>query len=315
MKTLAAIAAAIGTMGWTERQVVFRTTADAVTIDVSVNDGRRPVRGLAMTDFEILDAGVSQDVIGLSFDNLPLDITFLTDVSYSITAAPTANIGWPGFFATPGFDGVSTGMTSVLRSLRPTDRIQSIGFAATARHLPRANPMTLEVPGLDRYLGRTAFLDAVAMALMTPTEPGRRRVIVAITDAKDNASLLDNQTRLRVIDRSDAVVHLVAFGRRDARPSIGHPTMDVAWTHIPESRFDDFLSDLVERTGGRFMPLMPGEEFASLLASAIDEFRTRYVLQYIPRGVPATGWHPVEVRVKGKKNYDIRARRGYERGK
>lgn len=316
MKGLAVIAAAIGSLAWSERQAVFRTSADAVTIDVAVNDGRRPVRGLTMTDFEIFDSGVPQEVIGLSFDNLPLDITFLVDLSYSmVTDAGAANFGWPGFFPTPGFDAVSSGITSVLRSLRPTDRIQLIGFAATARQLPRSNPIRLEVPGLDRYLGRTSFFDALTVTLMRPTEPGRRRIIAAVTDAKDNASFLDAHSRLRVIERSDAVIHVIALGRRDGRPDVGHPSMEVAWRISPGSTYDAYLTDLVERTGGRLVPLMPGDQFSALLATAIDEFRTRYVLQYIPRGVAATGWHPVEVRVKRKGNYDIRARRGYERGK
>jgi hypothetical protein len=315
MKMLALIAAAIGGTAWGDRQAVFHTSADAVTIDVSVSDNRRPVRGLTAADFEVLDSGVSQEIIGLSFDNLPLDITFLMDVSHSMTNAPTAHLGWPGFQPAPDLSAVSRGLTSVLRSLRTTDRIQLIGFAATARQLALSNPVPLDVPAVDRYLGRTAFLDALTMSLIPPTEPGRRRLIVAVTDAKDNASFIDGRTRLRVIDRSDAVIHVIAFGRRDASASIGRPMMDVAWQHHPGGGFDEFLTDLVERTGGRFMPLMPGEEFASMLATAIDEFRTRYVLQYIPRAVAETGWHPVEVKLKRKGNYEIRSRRGYDRGK
>jgi hypothetical protein len=37
-----------------------------------------------------------------------------------------------------------------------------------------------------------------------------------------------------------------------------------------------------------------------------------YVLQYVPQGVPADGWHEVSVTVKKQPKYDIRARRGYK---
>jgi hypothetical protein len=143
---------------------------------------------------------------------------------------------------------------------------------------------------------------------------GRRHLIVALTDGKDNASILDSRTRLRIIERSDAVVHVIAFGQRDARASIVKPTMEVGWRFSPGGGFDESLADLVERTGGRFAAFQPGQDFRSLVTEVVDEFRTRYVLQYVPTGVTAVGWHPVEVRIKRPGKYEISSRRGYDRG-
>ena len=41
-------------------------------------------------------------------------------------------------------------------------------------------------------------------------------------------------------------------------------------------------------------------------------FKMRYVLSYVPKGVAAQGWHPVDVRLT-RGAADIRARRGYQR--
>ena len=41
---------------------VFRTGADVVTVDASVQRERRPVTGLTAADFELLDNGVAQEV-------------------------------------------------------------------------------------------------------------------------------------------------------------------------------------------------------------------------------------------------------------
>ena len=49
-----------------------------------------------------------------------------------------------------------------------------------------------------------------------------------------------------------------------------------------------------------------GRTFLDVLA----EFRQRYVLSYEPSGVPQTGWHTIDVKLKGRAG-DIRARRGY----
>ena len=42
------------------------------------------------------------------------------------------------------------------------------------------------------------------------------------------------------------------------------------------------------------------------------EFRSRYLLTYVPRGVDARGWHGIDVKLRGK-NGNVRARRGYLR--
>ena len=44
----------------------------------------------------------------------------------------------------------------------------------------------------------------------------------------------------------------------------------------------------------------------------VNDFRSRYVLSYTPRGVDAAGSHPLEVTLKDKR-YHVTARRGYQR--
>ena len=45
----------------------------------------------------------------------------------------------------------------------------------------------------------------------------------------------------------------------------------------------------------------------------LDDFRTSYVITFVPGSVPHPGWHPLKVDVPGKK-YTIRARAGYDGG-
>jgi hypothetical protein len=51
-------------------------------------------------------------------------------------------------------------------------------------------------------------------------------------------------------------------------------------------------------------------ELQATFMSILHEFRQRYVISYSPRGVPETGWHPLDVRVKGRR-VNVTARRGY----
>src|SRR6185436_10780661 len=64
---------------------VFRSTANAVSVDVTVQDsGRRPITRLTAADFEVLDNGVKQEIGEIGYARLPIDVTVALDVSYSV---------------------------------------------------------------------------------------------------------------------------------------------------------------------------------------------------------------------------------------
>jgi len=48
---------------------VFRSTSDAVSVDVSVRSGSRPVRGLTPDDFRLSDNGVPQTVTSVAIED------------------------------------------------------------------------------------------------------------------------------------------------------------------------------------------------------------------------------------------------------
>ena len=43
---------------------------------------------------------------------------------------------------------------------------------------------------------------------------------------------------------------------------------------------------------------------------ALEEFRGRYLLSYSPKGVPASGWHRLDVRIKDRRA-TVKSRAGY----
>ena len=61
--------------------------------------------------------------------------------------------------------------------------------------------------------------------------------------------------------------------------------------------------------GGVFMQAENTRALERRFAEALDSFRERYVITYVPRGVEGAGWHPVDIRVKGR--HRVRARPGY----
>jgi hypothetical protein len=67
------------------------------------------------------------------------------------------------------------------------------------------------------------------------------------------------------------------------------------------------------RPAAKIRPPALRERAHGPLQDAIEESRAAYVLRYTPKGVPATGWHPITVKVTKPGNYDIGVRPGYER--
>ena len=74
-----------------------------------------------------------------------------------------------------------------------------------------------------------------------------------------------------------------------------------------------FLRDLTSLTGGRLYEVERMANLGSVFLSVLEEFRQRYLVSYIPRGVAKDGWHRLEVRVRNRKT-TIRARPGYLAG-
>jgi hypothetical protein len=75
-----------------------------------------------------------------------------------------------------------------------------------------------------------------------------------------------------------------------------------------------FLKNLGEVTGGAVFEIESTKDLSQTFLRILAEFRQRYLLSFQPRGVSTTGWHRLEVRVKGRRG-TVRARAGYEAGR
>ena len=73
-----------------------------------------------------------------------------------------------------------------------------------------------------------------------------------------------------------------------------------------------FLNELADETGGKVVNAESSERLKETFLQVINEFRSRYLLIYTPRGVDSRGWHPIEVKLKNRRG-QVTARRGYLR--
>jgi VWFA-related protein len=295
-------------------QQVFRSGVDGVVIPVSVRSGNKPVTGLRAADFELRDNGVAQDIRDAIAEKMPIDLTVLLDLSSSVDG--------------PMLKRLKDAVSDTAALLRNDDRIRLVSISQVLREVfslrPKSGAMPLDMLSAG---GATSLYDGLAATMMRTTDPGRRQLIVAFTDGRDSTSIIDESTAKALARLTDSVVDIVvpvsAAGaeatrrltqRSGALSSLGDGGNVVVNGQNASPGADtipEVLADLVAPTAGQVVALPPGGSVSRLFKAMLEDFRATYVLQYVPQGVSADGWHDVEVSVKARGKYDVRARKGY----
>jgi len=269
-----------------EQQGIFRGGVEGVVIPVAVDRDGKPVRDLKKADFELRDNGVIQSLVDVTVDTLPLDITVLIDAS--------ASMEFPGGIA----PAVKAGVSKIQDGLRQGDRLRLVKFAMRAEMVEM--PIDL-VPSRDLQNRRTRLLDTLVLAVVGAPAQESRRVVIAITDGLDNASVPNDSLRSALLDRSDATVFIVAMEQR--LREFGFHMWD-NWR----------LRDVVTRTGGSLFEVNTSDNFVSSLDRSIETLRSSYLIRYVPAGVNMDGWHKIDVNVTRPGSYAVKCRRGYFAG-
>ena len=171
---------------------VFRTTADAVLIDVSVRQNGAFVRGLTRDDFILSDNGVRQEIVAVHDSMMPLQITTIVDASYSIT------------------DDVRNSFMRLAESLKSLATVDDIFDMVRLDGTVRRVRSATEVFTPSDAQARTGLLDGLAVVLLDPPQLGCRRLIVMLTDGADTSSLLTSNVVAAIAQRADTVLHIVA---------------------------------------------------------------------------------------------------------
>jgi VWFA-related protein len=122
-----------------------------------------------------------------------------------------------------------------------------------------------------------------------------RRAMVILSDGEDNQSRYTREQSLEMAHKADVVVYTIS-------------------TNISriETDGDKVLKYLARETGG--VPFFPFkvQDLAQSFENIANELRHQYSVLYRPEPAKTDGlWHPVDIRVKNRKDVVVRARKGY----
>lgn len=281
----------------------FQSRVVGVRVDVLVNDDHKLVTGLTARDFELRDEGVVQDIKQLDVERLPLNLVLAFDTSQSVAGSRMTSL--------------LEAARAVVTGLHEPDRVALLSFSSRVRLLSPLTPSRTQIAvALDRLAasGATSLRDAVFSALaLRETDTGRTLLLV-FSDGGDTSSWLTAPKVMEAAKGTDAVVYAVGIRQQRTFTSYAAvnpvvPLKPVTWA-VNVDEVGTFLRNVTRETGGRVMFASTDADLRATFTRTLDEFRNRYVLSYMPDGVSASGWHRLDVKLKGKKG-KVTARRGY----
>ena len=271
-----------------------RITVDVTRVDLlfTVTDKKgRFVTNLTKEDFEVIEAKKPQVIQEFAAESdLPLRLGILIDTSNSIR----------GRFKFEQ-EAATEFINNVVRTNQ--DKAMVVSFDTKTELVADLITDTERLNTAIRNLrpgGGTALYDAVFFACrdkLSQDQPRHkfRRAIIVVTDGDDNQSNSSRDQALEMAQKADVVIYTISTN--DSKI---------------ESDGDKVLKYFAAETGGHaFFPFRV-EDLEQSFENIANELRHQYDISYRPDPLKTDGlFHPVEVRVKGRKDLVVHVRKGY----
>lgn len=248
----------------------LRVNTSLVLVPVSVTEAsNRPVLGLDKSNFRIFDNNVEQQVASLAFEDEPVGIAVVFDISGSMR---------------PKMRKSKIALARLLETANPEDEFCLIEFSDGVELAKRWTSDPAEITGaLGNALprGRTALLDAIALGLREVKKSAKpRKAIVILSDGGDNRSR-HSERELRAMAReSDALIYAMGiFEGKGIQLS------------IEEIAGPGLLEEITEASGGRLFPVSDVNHLPDIAARIGLELHNQYVLAYSPSAMQHDGRH------------------------
>ncbi|HEY3739367.1 MAG TPA: VWA domain-containing protein [Bryobacteraceae bacterium] len=268
---------------------LIRADVRLVLLDVSVkNHDGAFVSGLTKDDFSVYENGREQNIKVFTSRDLPVTMGVVVDSSGSMI---------------PKRYDVLRAAELLLHESNPSDEVFVLNFNESLRPgLPpgvsfSSDPKLLhDALYRGRPAGKTALYDAVIASLEQVKKGSRdRRMVVLISDGKDNASHHTRQDLLNQLEDSAATVYAIGLYERES-----------------DDQDPALLRKLARISGGE--AYFPAElaQLPVICHKIANDIRERYTVGYTPAegaaGAPSSELRQIRLHVKGPDNSKLIAR-------
>lgn len=276
----------------TDEQTRIVLDVTRVNMLFTVTDKRgRFVTNLVKDDFEVIESRQPQAIQEFTAEtDLPLRLGILIDTSNSIRDrfrfAQEAAIQF------------------INNTVRPRqDKAVVVSFDTSPQLVA---DLTDDVVALEKSVrdlrpgGGTSLYEAIYYICrdkLSQDQPRHkfRRAIIIVSDGEDNQSRFSRDQALEMAQKADVVIY----------------TISTNITRI-ETDGDKVLKYFAQETGGQAFFPFKVEDLAQSFENIANELRHQYNIFYRPDPLKTDGkYHAVTLRVKGRKDLVVRARKGY----
>jgi VWFA-related protein len=271
---------------------VFKKEVEEVILHaIVVDDQNRLITGLARDNFKVFEDGKPQELTSFRKERVPVALGILIDNSGSML---------------PKRAKVNEAALQLVDASQPEDRVFVVNFGEDA-FLDQdytQDPAKLRT-ALQRVetRGSTALYDAITAAVdhLDRTSPLQKKVLLVVTDGRDNASQATFQEVLHKLQsKNGPVLYTIALEQNERRDDANRES----------------LRTLSEQTGGTAFFPYSLDEVQSIASSIARDIRSQYVLGYRSSNSHAPGaYHSIQVQAQdGSARLRVATRTGYYSG-
>jgi Ca-activated chloride channel family protein len=266
------------------QELVDSTEVSSVILEPMVfNPLGRPVNGLSVQDFSVLENDVPQTIDMAVADTVPATYTLLIDSSGSMARR---------------IDFVRDAAGRLPSHLRANDSVVVIPFARTLGTVTGPTQDRETIASAVQALsmgGGTAILESLTTVTKQLSVGDGRNIVVLITDGYDEDSDIPFTRAIEEIKSAKSTVYVIGIA-------------GVAGISL---KGEDLLRKLAVETGGRAFFPSRDTQLADVHKLIAEDVQQRYVVSYTPTNKKRDGtWRAIKL-IPSNPEYTVRVRPGY----
>jgi len=331
-------------------QAKLKVQVALVNTPVTVRNARgEMVHNLEAQDFQITDNGATQTISHFDLGGDPISMVILVETSSRIAPLLPA-MSKTGIVFTQTIMGPS-GEAAVVGFNDSVDKLQEFTTNSDLIENTIAR-LKLGTSGSKLYDAMTVGVEMLTgRPQATPEKPGRRRVLMIMSEATDQGSSAKLGEVLRQAQLANVTIYSVGLSTtsaefrskpKDTRPemnppgtfplppfpgSVQTPTTEdnrsgnidlmaaAVWAvqHIHDAVTANALEVATTATGGVHLAAFKDRTIEKAIDEIGGELHSQYTISYTPTDADVPGYHEIKVNVlrKDAKNLKVRARPGY----
>lgn len=264
-----------------KREPTFAVRADSLdvpaaavkTATVRVTDlQNRAIAGLAAADFDVVENGVSREIVSVTRSTAPVNLVLLLDVSGSIENYVTF---------------IRKAARNFVETVDDRDRLSIVIFNEDVKKL---TDFTTDKAKLSKSLdtfdagGGTAYYDALAYVIADTLRPlkGERSAVVILTDGDDNRSFLAFDSLKGAIQESGALVYpLYVPSGLIAAAATGQTIDPMRMKYMSLTAKSEGEGErLAAISGGVYYPITQIDQIQQAYEDIVQQMRSAYLVTY-----------------------------------